>query len=202
MQEQKTNIAKVLQQNTTTQIKMIPNTSPKEFFNSLNLAALPDAAKQYILTDIVTDETLPRLSADDEDYKAVVDILMSNYKSAIPVSEAVVEEPASGKSADAIKYEQEISELNELIEMESDKKVIAKYKKEIAELQELIEMETYALGGYIAKAKEIAKKGVSKGKEYAAKGKKYAKDKVHEKKKDVALNVSSNKHSLYSFFPV
>lgn len=108
----------------------------KEFFNGLNLKALPSNVSSYIETELLTDSDLELIDINDETFVKVKSVIADVYPMSLKDSE---QEPTS-KSEEVIKYEKEISDLNELISIEDDSEIIARYEKEIADLKELIEL--------------------------------------------------------------
>jgi hypothetical protein len=110
--------------------------SSSEFFKGLNLSALPSDVRDYITNEILSDKDLTLIESNDETLLRVKNAIANKYPMALKDS---TEEPIE-KSEEALRYEKEISDLNELISIEDDSEVIAKYEKEIADLNELIEL--------------------------------------------------------------
>jgi hypothetical protein len=114
----------------------IADYSATQFFNGLNLSAIPKEISDYIISDIQSDRDLELISTNDETFVEVKNLIAEKFPKSLEDS---TEEPIA-KSEEALKYEKEIADLNELISIEDDSEIIAKYEKEIADLNELIEL--------------------------------------------------------------
>jgi hypothetical protein len=117
------------------------NTNVLQYFSSLNMSALPNNAVQYIQDQILTDSNINLLPTDDEDFVDVKNAIAESFPNAVGSAKQETAKETKSESSIIAKLEKEISELNELIDMESDQNTITKLQKEIEDLGVLIEME-------------------------------------------------------------
>jgi ribosomal protein L39E len=116
--------------------------SAKEFFEGLNMSALPTDIQEYIKSEIISDKNLDLVSVDDETLKRVRDLIAKKYPNSLEDEQQLKSEENGFEESESVKkYMLEISDLKELLDIEDDADLIAKYNQEISDLQELIDIE-------------------------------------------------------------
>lgn len=116
----------------------------KEYFESLNMDSLPSEAANYIQSEIINDPDLSLIDINDEDFVEITNLISElGIAPAVETPVAVPVEPAGTDSGNELiaKLRQEISDLNELIDIEDDEQTINKLKTEISDLEEMISIE-------------------------------------------------------------
>jgi ribosomal protein L39E len=115
--------------------------SAKEFFEGLNMSALPSEIQEYIKSEIISDKNLDLVSVDDETLKRVRDLIAKKYPTSLEDEQKPSETPSSANEKIA-RFEKEIEELQAFIEIEDDEEKIKRFEIEISELRSFIEIES------------------------------------------------------------
>ena len=119
-----------------------------QYFNGLNLSALPQKASEYVTNQILTDDDIDLLDETDEDFVAVKELIEIDYPNAIGKGA----EPTPTESSDVAEWTEAIDTLNMLIEvgkLSGSDKDIAEWTEAVETLNMLIDTQKFCDGGCI-----------------------------------------------------
>jgi hypothetical protein len=116
-----------------------------QYFNDLNLSALPQKASEYVTNQILTDNDIDLLDENDEDFVAVKELIEIDYPNAIGKGA----EPTPTESSDVAEWTEATETLKMLIEVGGNAKDIAEWNEAVETLDMLIDTQKFCDGGCI-----------------------------------------------------
>jgi hypothetical protein len=118
-----------------------------EYFNGLNLSALPQKASEYVTNQILTDADIDLLDESDEDFVAVKELIEIDYPNAI--GKGVETTPTPTESPEIAEWTEATETLKMLIEVGGNAKDIAEWNEAVETLDMLIDTQKFCDGGCI-----------------------------------------------------
>jgi hypothetical protein len=116
-----------------------------QYFNGLNLSALPQKASEYVTNQILTDYDIDLLDETDEDFVAVKELIEIDYPNAIGKGA----EPTTTESSDVAEWKEAIDTYNFLIDSDAENENVAEWKEAIDTYNMLIDAQKFCDGGCI-----------------------------------------------------
>jgi hypothetical protein len=117
-----------------------------QYFNDLNLSALPQKASEYVTNQILTDNDIDLLDETDEDFVAVKELIEIDYPNAIGKG---AEPTTTTESPEIAEWTEAIETLKMLIEVGGSAKDIAEWNEAVETLDMLIDTQKFCDGGCI-----------------------------------------------------
>lgn len=118
-----------------------------QYFNGLNLSALPQKASEYVTNQILNDDDIDLLDESDEDFVAVKELIEIDYPNAI--GKGAEPTATTTESSDVAEWTEATETLKMLIEVGGNAKDIAEWKEAVETLDMLIDTQKFCDGGCI-----------------------------------------------------
>jgi hypothetical protein len=115
-----------------------------EYFNGLNLSALPQKASEYVTNQILTDNDIDLLDESDEDFVAVKELIEIDYPNAIGKG---AEPTTTTESPEIAEWTEAIETLNMLVDIGGGD--VTEWNDAIETLTMLIDAQKFCDGGCI-----------------------------------------------------
>lgn len=115
-----------------------------EYFNGLNLSALPQKASEYVTNQILTDNDIDLLDESDEDFVAVKELIEIDYPNAIGKG---AEATPTTESPEIAEWTEAIETLNMLVDIGGGD--VTEWNDAIETLTMLIDAQKFCDGGCI-----------------------------------------------------
>ena len=117
-----------------------------QYFNDLNLSALPQKASEYVTNQILTDNDIDLLDETDEDFVAVKELIEIDYPNAIGKG---AEPTTTTESSDVAEWKEAIDTYNFLIDSDAENENVEEWKEAIDTYNMLIDAQKFCDGGCI-----------------------------------------------------
>ncbi len=118
-----------------------------EYFNGLNLSALPQKASEYVTNQILTDADIDLLEESDEDFVAVKELIEIDYPNAI--GKGAEPTPTKTESPEIAEWTEATETLKMLIEVGGSANDIAEWNEAVETLDMLIDTQKFCDGGCV-----------------------------------------------------